>query len=152
MGTGGKSRLSQAASLLPFDSPCRTVYLPAIRAHLPEEYGTFDFPDPCLLQGQREVTTVAPQALFFMNGEFVVDCANQAAAELVADGPSGDDQRVTWAYQRVLQRQPTSEETAQAIELVENLQPGSTSRDSSRYRWAALIQALVSTAEFRYVR
>ena len=152
MGTGGKSRLSQAASLLPFDSPCRTVYLPVIRAHLPEEFGTFDFPDPCLLQGQREVTTVAPQALFFMNGDFVVDCANQAASELLADGPSSDDERVTRTYQRALQREPTADEIQQAIALVESLQPASNARDPDRYRWAALIQALVSTAEFRYLR
>jgi hypothetical protein len=151
-GIGGKSRLSQVASLLPFDSPYRTVYLPVIRAGLPEEYGTFDFPDPCLLQGQREVTTVAPQALFFMNGAFVVGCMRDAADELLESRLSSERERIDWAYQRTLQRPPTPEEAAEAATLVRSLQPSSGEADPERYRWATLIQALVSTAEFRYVR
>ncbi|HEX5104315.1 MAG TPA: DUF1549 and DUF1553 domain-containing protein, partial [Pirellulaceae bacterium] len=151
-GIGGKSRLSQVASLLPLDSPYRTVYLPVIRSGLPEEYGTFDFPDPCLLQGQREVTTVAPQALFFLNGDFVVRSAREAAGELLESGPTSDDQRVTWAYQRVLQRPPTADETAEAIKLIHGLEPDAGERDPVRYRWSALIQALLCSAEFRYLR
>jgi hypothetical protein len=49
-GIGGKSRQSQVSSLLPIDSRYRTVYLPVLRAHLPDEFTLFDFPDPCLLQ------------------------------------------------------------------------------------------------------
>jgi hypothetical protein len=146
-GIGGKSRLSQVTSLLPLDSPHRTVYLPVLRDKLAEEYSLFDFPNPSLLQGQREVTTVAPQALFFMNGQFVVKCARETAERLLASAGSSDDQRAAWAYQEVLRRSPTAEETADAIALVNSLD-----RDlSDEYRWAALVQALFATAEFRYV-
>ncbi len=70
-GTGGKGKNGVVRSLLSIESPYRTVYLPVLRSLVPPLYSTFDFPDPCQISGQREVTTVAPQALFFMNGEFV---------------------------------------------------------------------------------
>jgi hypothetical protein len=148
MGIGGKSRQSQVTSLLAVDSPYRTVYLPVLRDKLSEEYSLFDFPNPCLLQGQREVTTVAPQALFFMNGDFVVKCARETAEQLLADVGKTDSERAAWAYRRVLRRPPTTEEMADAAALVASLD-----RDvSEAYRWSALIQALFATAEFRYVQ
>jgi hypothetical protein len=146
-GIGGKSRLSQVTSLLPLESPYRTVYLPVLRDKLAEEYSLFDFPNPSLLQGQREVTTVAPQALFFMNGQFVVKCARETAERLLASAGPSNAQRTAWAYQRIFRRPPTTEESADAIALVNSLD-----RDlSDEYRWAALVQALFATAEFRYV-
>src|SRR5262245_3140738 len=136
MGIGGKSRQSQVSSLLPIQSLCRTVYLPVLRDKLSEEYSLFDFPNPCLLQGQREVTTVAPQALFFMNGELVVQCARETAGRLLAEAGPSDADRAAWAYQRVLRRPPTAEETTDAISLVNGFD-----RDlSTAYRWSALIQ------------
>lgn len=150
-GVGGKSSLSQVRSLLRFDSGYRTVYLPVIRAKLPEEFSTFDFPDPCLLQGQREVTTVAPQALFFLNSDFVSGCANDTAARML-DVTTTDKSRVDWIYRRVFARPATPDEEAAAIKLVEDLQPGTNVRDADLYRWTTLIQALFASAEFRYLR
>jgi hypothetical protein len=140
------------ASLLPFDAPYRTIYLPVVRSGLAEEYGTFDFPDPCLLQGQREVTTVAPQALFFMNGDFVVRSSREAAEKLLAVELADDQARVAWVYDRALQRHPTPDEAAGAVNFIRRLQPDPNERNPDRYRWAVLIQSLVSTAEFRYLR
>jgi hypothetical protein len=119
-----------------------------LRDKLPDEYALFDFPNPCLLQGQREVTTVAPQALVFMNGDFVVTCARQTAEILLDQELASDPQRVAWAYRRSLRRSPTPEETAEAVALVRSLD----SDLSAEYRWAALLQGLFASAEFRYVR
>ena len=149
-GTGGKNRRSQAHSLLPFDAPYRTIYLPVIRAGLPEEFSTFDFPDPCLLAGQREVTTVAPQALFFLNSEFVVDCSRQAAQRVLRDADD-DDRRIERAYQLVLRRPPKADEVQAARSLVDSLDPPADD-DADEYRYATLIQGLFASAEFRYVR
>jgi hypothetical protein len=150
-GIGGKNRRSQVHSLLPFDAPYRTVYLPVIRAGLPEEFTTFDFPDPCLLQGQREVTTVAPQALFFLNSPFVVDCSREAARRLLREAADDDRGRIERAYQLVLRRVPTAEETAAARALLRSLEPPADA-DADEYRYATLIQGLFASAEFRYVR
>ena len=150
-GIGGKSSKSQVHSLLPFDSPYRTVYLPVIRAGVSEELSTFDFPDPCLLQGQRDVTTVAPQALFFLNSDFVVRCSNDAANRML-DVATSDKARVDWIYRRLFARPATAEETAAAIELINGLQPAASTRDPELYRWSTLLQALFASAEFRYLK
>ncbi len=147
-GIGGKNRQSQVASLLPLSSPYRTVYLPVLRDKLPDEYALFDFPNPCLLQGEREVTTVAPQSLLFMNGELAVRSARDTAELLADESLSSDGERAKWVYRRVLRRQPTREEVADALQLVNSLD----SELSDEYRWAVLIQGLLASAEFRYVR
>jgi hypothetical protein len=151
-GTGGKARGASTYSLLRIDSPCRTVYLPVLRSLLPEEFSMFDFPDPHQIMGQREVTTVAPQALFFMNSDFVADCANDAAERLLNDATLSESRRIRSAYVRLLSREPDRDEIAAAAELLGNLQPPASSRRPEQYRWAALVQALMSSAEFRYVR
>lgn len=151
-GIGGKSSQSQVRSLLPFSSGFRTVYLPVLRAKLPDEFTTFDFPDPCLLQGQRDVTTVAPQALFFLNSDFVVGCARDSAERMLSAAPADDAARVDWIYRRCFGRPADAAEGAEAIRLVHALEPGDSARDEELYRWSALVQALFASAEFRYLR
>ncbi|HND52637.1 MAG TPA: DUF1553 domain-containing protein, partial [Pirellulaceae bacterium] len=150
-GIGGKSPQSQVRSLLPFSSAYRSVYLPVLRAKLPEEFSMFDFPDPCLLQGQREATTVAPQALFFMNNSFVVQSAREAA-ERMLDSVDSDSARVDWIYRRCLARPATAEEQGEALELVHSLDTKASDRRGEVHRWATLVQALFASAEFRYLR
>lgn len=152
-GIGGKSPQSQVKSLVPFDSGYRTVYLPVLRAKLPDEYATFDFPDPCLLQGQRDVTTVAPQALFFLNSQFVGDCARDTARAMFEKAAVNTDAaRVDWVYGRLFGRSPDDDERKAAVALVRELEPGANVRDPELYRWSTLIQGLFASAEFRYVR
>ncbi|QDU30040.1 hypothetical protein ETAA8_51580 [Anatilimnocola aggregata] len=150
-GVGGKSPQSQVRSLLPFSSSYRTVYLPVVRAKISDEFATFDFPDPCLLQGQREVTTVAPQALFFLNSSFVVDCS-QDAADRMLGAVTTDAARVDWIYRRLFARPATAEEVRASIKLVTELEPGASVRDAELYRWSTLVQALFASAEFRYLK
>src|SRR5581483_8124766 len=40
----------------------RSVYLPILRAYVPESLGVFDMADPNLIVGQRDVTNVPTQA------------------------------------------------------------------------------------------
>lgn len=154
-GIGGKGRGAGAHSLLPIDAACRTVYLPVLRSLLPEEYSTFDFPDPHQIMGHREVTTVAPQALFFMNSEFVVGCARGAAVRLLDDAPERPA-RVRLAYLRLLGRPPSASEVEEALELLAELSSvsaaGAAGRPPELDRWSTLVQALMCSAEFRYVR
>lgn len=152
-GTGGKARGASTYSLLPIDASCRTVYLPVLRSLLPEEYAIFDFPDPHQIAGQREVTTVAPQALFFMNSDFVGNCAYDAAERLLEDDRlKTDAERVRQCYLRLLSREPLRGEIDDALALLADLRPPESSRWPDRYRWSVLIQALICSAEFRYVR
>jgi hypothetical protein len=136
---------------LPLDSPYRTVYLPVLRASLPDLYDTFDFPDPCQLTGQRPVTTVATQALFFLNGDLAGDCAAQAAGRLLEEPGLDDAGRVQRVYLRILARPATPMEVQAALKLLKNLDPPAHERAPELYRWTALVSALFASGEFRYI-
>jgi hypothetical protein len=150
-GNGGKGKWGGTRSLTPIDSSYRTIYLPVLRSLLPPLYTTFDFPDPAQIQGRREVTTVAPQALFMLNSNFADDCSADAASALFEASKQSDVERIAAAYWRVLSRAPTADETADALTLVNDLRPGNV-RNDEQYRWSVLVQALMGSAEFRYVK
>lgn len=126
-GTGGKGRHGVTRGLLGIEEPYRTIYLPVVRDNIPELFSTFDFPGPTQIKGQRDVTTVAPQALFFMNNPFVEQLAAQ-----IADKAGKDTKAI---YKLILGRDPTTEEITDARELDDQ----------------TLVQALLGTAEFRYI-
>ena len=63
----------------------RSVYLPIIRDLLPDSLQLFDFADPSLMKGKRDVTTVPLQALYLMNSEFVIDQSEAMARHLLND-------------------------------------------------------------------
>jgi hypothetical protein len=126
-GSGGKGRHGITRGLLGIEEPYRTIYLPVVRDNIPELFSTFDFPGPTQIKGQRDVTTVAPQALFFMNNPLAEQLADQIAEK------AGKDLQT--AYTLILGRKPTPEEIAESTNL--DLQ--------------TLVQALLGTAEFRYV-
>jgi hypothetical protein len=145
-GIGGKSNKTSVVGLIDVDDSCRTIYLPIVRSRMPESYGTFDFPDPCQIAGRRDVTTVAPQALFFMNGGLAMSCADQAADRLLSQSLADDAARVRWLYRRLLGRTATADEVRTAGKMLTQLS------SSIPERWSALAQALMCSAEFRYVR
>jgi hypothetical protein len=144
-GFGGKGKGARTRSLLKEDAPYRTVYLPVLRSGVFSMNEVFDFPDPSQIKGQREVTTVAGQALFFLNNEFVTEMAGSAAERILAEKGIDDSARVERAYLRVLGRRPAREEIADARAFLKGL----TGPD--RDRWALLVQSLLASAEFRYV-
>lgn len=130
-GTGGKGRHGVTRGLLSPEDPYRTIYLPVVRDNVPELFSTFDFPGPTQIKGQRDVTTVAPQALFFMNSRFVEELSAEIANK------AGKD--VKAVYRLVLGRYPSVEEVSDAEELKREL------------GLETLVQSLLGTAEFRYV-
>ncbi len=124
--------------------PVRSVYLPVYRSRLPGMFTVFDFAEPDQVNGQRDVTTVAPQALFMLNNPFVVDVSQRAADRILQQNVSNEEARVRYAYAYTLCRYPTPEETKRALAFVE-------SNSDRRAGWASLTQAIYSSAEFRYI-
>jgi cytochrome c553 len=123
----------------------RSVYAPVFRNALPELFEVFDFADPSVSTGRRNVSTVAPQALFLMNHPFVLEQARHAAARLRAEKGLDDDGRITRAYRLALGRQPTEAERRIALKFV-----GGESKDPEK-AWALFYQALFASMDFRYV-
>jgi len=165
----GDGEVGRNANLGPLTSPFwhRSVYLPIIRSEVPEMLKVFDFAEPSIVVGRRNVTTVPSQALFLMNSPFVLAQA-EALAERVAkqsgsdsqgsNGPQGSsDQaaRVRFAYQLCFGRSPSVAELAEAQSYLDQVRSapatGSTTQTRDQLAWTSFCQALLASAEFRYL-
>lgn len=124
-----------------FSQPIRSVYLPVLRSRLPGMFTVFDFAEPSMVNGQRDVTTVAPQALFLLNNSFAVESAKLAAQRIQKIELPDKAARIRYAYAYTLSRNPAPEELSRAMEFLK-----------TNDEWPAFVQALYSTAEFRYIR
>jgi len=119
----------------------RSVYSPVFRNALPELLELFDFADPSTVTGRRNISTVAPQALFMLNHPFAIERAKEAAERFrVVEGSI--EQKITIAYRTILGRRPTDGESRIAVEYLKN----------HNDEWAMFVQALFASSEFRYVK
>jgi mono/diheme cytochrome c family protein len=135
-----------------FSKPIRSVYLPVFRSKLPGMFSTFDFAEPSQVIGQRDVTTVPPQALFFLNNEFVVQLARQTSERITAMSSADDAARVQFAYRLLFCREATAEETKKAVDyLATKTTADSGQKNAALSNWTTFVQALMASAEFRYV-
>lgn len=132
-----------------YDSPRRAIFLPVIRNNLFTTFEQFDFPDPTMPTGNRSSTIVAPQVLLMMNSEQVIN-ASTALGHRLLDLSASNDSRVAIAFQEILGRQPTSEETRRSRQLINNLSV--TSGLDSLSAWSMLCQSLIASNEFMYLR
>ncbi len=123
----------------------RSVYVPVVRNQPNRFFETFDFPEPSEPHGQRDVTTVAPQALFLLNSPFVAGHAKTASERLLKNY-TVDRDRIQRAYEEVLGRLPSAKEVDQSLTYVAS----SKLKDGEAAAWAKLYQALFASAEFRY--
>ena len=147
----------------------RSVYLPVIRNNLFEVFQLFDYPDPAVITGNRETTTVASQALFLLNSELVDKLASAMAQR--AQTYRGDAQAVLRRlYQAAYARDPSVEETTQALTFIDDFaaswQPVTDATNQSsaqadvsadpfaarQHAWQALCQVLISANEFIYLK
>ncbi|MEO6742529.1 MAG: DUF1553 domain-containing protein, partial [Chthoniobacteraceae bacterium] len=118
----------------------RSVYTPAFRNKRLELFEVFDFGDINASIGQRNVSTVAPQALFFLNSQFVVEQARAAAARTLE---LPDAARIDALFRRTLGRAPTAAERAKCVHFL--------GAEPSLETWAQLHQTLFACVDFRYV-
>lgn len=137
LGRNGITNLPDAF----YHDEVRSVYLPVFRSLLPESFTIFDFADPSLVNGKRDVTTVPPQALYMLNDDFVIDVAKRGADRILRINLPDKAARIRYAYAYALCRRPTDVELERADVFISTLDD-----------WAPFLQALFSTAEFRYVR
>ena len=153
--TENRKYVTSTASVNPdvYKSDRRSVYLPVVRSALYEMFQAFDFADPSTLSGQRESTTVASQALFMMNSEFVSKKTAALAGEIAALPDVTDQERVGLLFKRLFGRDPTAEEAAGALEYVHayTAAAGPKDNDEPAAAWHSLCRALISSNEFLYV-
>jgi hypothetical protein len=134
----------------------RSVYLPLVRTQVPAALEVFDFAEQGMVTGRRDTTTVAPQALYLLNDPFVRQQA-QALAQRVLSRPNLDDSgRINLVYRLAVGRTATGREIERVKGYLAEYQAlareGSAPADASTSAWASFCQALLGSAEFRYLR
>ena len=133
-----------------FQEPRRSVYVPVFRNSLPELFEVFDFANPSMVTGRRNVSTVAPQALFMMNHPFVRTQAGLTAGRLLSEWQLEEANRIDHAYLLILGRRATAEEISICQQFLKSVTD--TNGKSQVDAWTQLVQSLFSTIEFRYIR
>jgi len=88
---------------------------------------TFDAPDSFVCTVKRIPTNTPLQALVTMNDPVYVECCQQLARKIVAEGGASTKERATYAFRRCLARPPKDAELASVTSLFEK----------SRARYAA---------------
>jgi hypothetical protein len=134
-----------------YDSLRRAMYLPVIRNNLYPLFEQFDFPDPTMPTGNRNSTTVAPQALLLMNSDLIMDSADEMARTLLRDR-DGDAARIKLAYDRGLARRPTPSELQRGLDFVMRMKSNKASTDGEYQAWSLFCQSLFASNEFIYLR
>ena len=94
-------------------SKSRSVYLPLLRTLVPRSLEVFDFAEQGMVTGSRDVTTVATQALYLLNDQFVRR-QSLTFAERLLSSPGQEGERIDQAYLLALGREPTSDERLRA--------------------------------------
>ena len=95
----------------------RSIYLYVKRTFPMPMLSTFDTPDSSMSCSRRDNTTVAPQALTLMNGDFMVGQAKRLAAMARNAHPVDTKKQLDVAWQQVLGRLPRTAERDKAAAL-----------------------------------
>lgn len=122
----------------------RSIYLPVPRNAVPESLTVFDFAEPTVVNGSREVTTVPSQALFLLNNEFVTDSAKYFAERIMRLAP---EQRIEKAFQLAFARSPSASETKAVTQFLSDF----PNPDDQPAAYVSFCRVLLASAEFRSI-
>ena len=140
-----------------YDSPLRSLYLPVIRNNLYDGFQLFDYTTAGVIAGDRSTTTVATQALFLMNSEFVQTAAQSLAEQIRQSSPDAAD-RASELYLRAVGRRPTPDEQTDLEQTLRQLsqllatEPDVDGDTAEARAWTVVCHALLASNEFIYVR
>ena len=133
----------------------RSIYFMVKRSKLIPIMQLFDSPEPLTSVGSRPTTTIAPQALLFLNNPQVRTYSTGFSTRLAPIAKESLVLAVTEGYWLALGRPPTSDERADSVEFINQQSRLYQGKDAAAARSAALAdfcQVLFSLNEFIYVR
>jgi len=107
----GKSDEQQAAR--------RSIYIFVKRSLAVPELDLLDMPDTTSSCDRRAVSTTGPQALTFMNGEFMQQQARRLAERLQREAGADSQAQIQRAFALTLCRQPRDQELQAAVQFLE---------------------------------
>ncbi len=122
----------------------RTVYAYLDRLNFPGIFRTFDVPSPDATSPQRDTTTVAPQALFFLNNPFLLECSRGLLRRPEVKAEGAVTKRIMLLYRLAFGRQPGTDEMDLAREYLNH-------GKGSAGAWEQYAQALLLANEFVFI-
>lgn len=130
-----------------FTSTRRSIYVQTARWDRSSYAMLFDAANPDSSTEKRTTSIVAPQALLFLNHDFIYSQAKNLKTRLFSDVPSEKDdvERIQHAYQLLFARNATEQELAIAKQLINS---AGTDRDAG---WIDFCHILYCSNEFVYV-
>ncbi len=157
LATGNRQYVTSTANVNPvvYQNNRRSIYLPVVRSALYELFQAFDFADPSVLNGRRDQTTVAPQALFMMNSPLVLEQSKRLAATLLARTDLDAEGRIRLLYLKAYGRPPTAVEIQRDIGYLDRFSKAAGERipaaELESRAWRSLCRAILAANEFLYV-
>ena len=139
-----------STDLTRYDSNRRTIYLPVVRNNLYEVVQLFDGTDASVSNGDRSGTTVATQALFFLNSPLAMECSQSLAESVTRNTSVPEKHQLEMMYRIALGRRPTATESQRALSFMRNA--GAVEGIDPRKAFAALAQVLLCSNEFVTIR
>ncbi|MDA1014206.1 MAG: DUF1553 domain-containing protein [Planctomycetota bacterium] len=124
----------------------RSLYVQTARWNRSNYASMFDAANPDASTAQRNVSTVAPQALFLLNSEFALTQSKHLAERLLRAVADDETARIKLAYRRLFSRLPRAEE----VEVARGILGLAQQRDSVA-AWTDLAHVLFCSNEFVYV-
>jgi hypothetical protein len=130
----------------------RTVYGFIDRQALPGVFRAFDLANPDTSTGERFTTTVPQQALFLMNGPFVLEQARALAARPDVARQQSDVARVQRMHALAYGRPADDEEVALGLAFVREAAREPTAQGAEKLSaWEQYAQVLLLANEFMFV-
>lgn len=131
----------------------RSIYFTVKRSKLIPMLQVFDCPDALSGVGERQSTTIAPQALYLMNNSQVRNASRNLVTRINLPNESLEA-LVARAYELVLAREPSSEETAESVKFIQEQSVSHQQSGKGDARILALTdfcQVMLCLNEFVYV-
>tara|TARA_Y100000766_G_C18690830_1_gene499390 strand:- start:177 stop:731 length:555 start_codon:yes stop_codon:yes gene_type:complete len=137
----------------------RSIYMMSKRSRLLPLMTTFDFHDTTVTCGQRDITTVAPQALALLNNHFV-HTQSEALAKRLIEISKDKKVQIQTAWKLTFNRNPTDNEINQALEHLNTQQSyfdkklesnNKTNNNPIHLALSSLCHVLLNTNEFAYI-
>ena len=113
------------------------------RNKLSELFEVFDFPNPGLVSGTRNTSSVPTQALYMMNNDFVIKQARLVSTNIEKQEAKDLNRKITLAFLKCLGRPPSEEEMKTSLLFLQ--------KNSPKVNLEGLVHSLFACLDFRYL-
>ena len=117
------------------------------RNKLSELFEVFDYPNPGLVSGKRNTSSVPTQALYMMNNEFVMKQASLVSKIIEKQEANDLNRKITLAFLKCLGRLPDEKEMQASLLFLKQ----SIEKKSPNVNLEGLVHSLFACLDFRYL-